>query len=63
MPGTLSARAFAKVNLELRIRGRLPDGYHRVDTVLQKLSPLLGELYAQDRARSVPLENSSATRR
>jgi 4-diphosphocytidyl-2-C-methyl-D-erythritol kinase len=27
--------AFAKVNLELEIRGRRPDGYHEIVTVLQ----------------------------
>ena len=29
--------AYAKVNLGLRVRGRRPDGYHEIDTVLQSV--------------------------
>jgi 4-diphosphocytidyl-2-C-methyl-D-erythritol kinase len=35
---TLTARAFAKINLSLRILGRRPDGFHEVRTVLQTLA-------------------------
>jgi len=34
---SLTVRAYAKVNLDLRIVGLLPDGYHDVRTVLQAL--------------------------
>ena len=34
---SLTVRAYAKVNLDLRIVGLLPDGYHDVRTVLQSL--------------------------
>lgn len=34
---SLVLRAPAKVNMSLRIRGRRPDGYHDLDTVMQKL--------------------------
>ncbi|MEZ5421292.1 MAG: 4-(cytidine 5'-diphospho)-2-C-methyl-D-erythritol kinase [Vicinamibacterales bacterium] len=33
----VTVRAFAKINLDLRILGLLPDGYHEVRTVLQSL--------------------------
>lgn len=33
----VSVRAFAKVNLDLRVVGTLPDGYHEVRTVLQSI--------------------------
>src|SRR5258708_3004662 len=35
---TLILPAFAKVNWNLRIRGKRPDGYHEIDTVLQTIS-------------------------
>ena len=34
---SLTVRAYAKVNLDLRVVGLLPDGYHDVRTVLQSL--------------------------
>ena len=35
---TLILPAFAKVNWNLRVRGKRPDGYHEIDTVLQTIS-------------------------
>lgn len=32
------ARAFAKLNLGLRVLGKRPDGYHEIDTILQTVS-------------------------
>lgn len=34
----LRVRAFAKINLDLRVVGTLPDGYHEVRTILQTLA-------------------------
>src|SRR3990170_3005633 len=31
-------RAFAKVNYALEVRGRRPDGYHEISTVMQSIS-------------------------
>lgn len=36
-PATVTVRAFAKINLDLRILGLMPDGYHEVRTVLQSI--------------------------
>jgi len=35
---TLTLPAFAKINLNLRVLGTRPDGYHEIDTVLQTIS-------------------------
>lgn len=35
---TVTERGFAKINLHLDITGRMPDGYHRVETVMQTVS-------------------------
>src|SRR3982074_2398644 len=35
---TLIFPAFAKVNWNLCVRGKRPDGYHEIDTVLQTIS-------------------------
>jgi len=35
---TLILPAFAKINLNLRVRGKRPDGYHEIDTVLQTIT-------------------------
>lgn len=37
-PMRLSLQAPAKINLFLRIKGRRPDGYHLLDTLMQKIS-------------------------
>lgn len=34
----LTTRAFAKVNLDLRVTGRRPDGYHTLETVFQAVA-------------------------
>lgn len=34
---SVTLRAFAKVNLSLRIKGRRPDGFHEVQTILQAI--------------------------
>lgn len=36
-PAAVTVRAFAKINLDLRVLGLLPDGYHDVRTVLQSV--------------------------
>lgn len=36
-PTPITVRAYAKVNLDLRVLGLLPDGYHEVRTVLQSV--------------------------
>ncbi len=36
-PAAVTVRAFAKINLDLRVVGLLPDGYHEVRTVLQSV--------------------------
>lgn len=36
-PAVVTVRAFAKINLDLRVLGLLPDGYHEVRTVLQSV--------------------------
>ena len=37
-PSILSLRAPAKINLYLKILGRRPDGYHELDTLMQKVA-------------------------
>ena len=37
-PQTRKLRAFAKVNLSLRVLGKRPDGYHEIRTLLQTIS-------------------------
>ena len=43
-------RAFAKLNLELRVRGKRPDGYHEIRTVLQTID-------LHDEIHVLPAEN------
>jgi 4-diphosphocytidyl-2-C-methyl-D-erythritol kinase len=38
MTGRFTLRARAKINLNLRVLGRRPDGYHEIETVLQTIS-------------------------
>jgi 4-diphosphocytidyl-2-C-methyl-D-erythritol kinase len=35
---SVTVRAFAKINMDLRVLGVLPDGYHEVRTVLQSVA-------------------------
>lgn len=37
MPDNLSLLAYAKLNLSLYITGKMPDGYHTIDTVMQSI--------------------------
>ena len=36
--GSVTLRAFAKINLSLRVKDARPDGFHDVQTVLQAIS-------------------------
>lgn len=36
--GPLKLRAYAKINLSLKVSGKRPDGYHDIDSVLQSIS-------------------------
>jgi 4-diphosphocytidyl-2-C-methyl-D-erythritol kinase len=38
MPRSLTVRAFAKINLELRVLGLRPDGYHELRTTFQSIA-------------------------
>ncbi len=35
---TITIPAYAKINLYLAVTGRLPNGYHTVETVMQAIS-------------------------
>lgn len=37
MARVVRVRAFAKINLSLRVRGRRPDGYHELETIFQSI--------------------------
>ncbi len=37
-PAAVRVKAFAKINLDLRVLGRLPDGFHELRTVFQTIS-------------------------
>lgn len=60
----LQVRAFAKINLDLRVVGTLPDGYHEVRTILQTIAlhdtltfaPRRGPLRLVCDAPGVPLD-------
>jgi 4-diphosphocytidyl-2-C-methyl-D-erythritol kinase len=63
-PIALTVRAYAKINLHLRILGLLPDGYHEVRTVLQSLrlhdtltfTPARGPLVITCNDPSIPID-------
>src|SRR3954471_16360770 len=38
MPRSLTVHAFAKINLELRVLGLRPDGYHELRTMFQSVA-------------------------
>jgi 4-diphosphocytidyl-2-C-methyl-D-erythritol kinase len=66
-PATIVARAHAKVNLDLRVLGVRPDGYHELRTVFQtlELHDLLvcrgrrGPFALRCRAAGIPLDSST----
>lgn len=63
-PAPVTIRAFAKINLDLRIVGLLPDGYHEVRTVLQSVrlhdtlafTPVRGRFTIECDVPGVPLD-------
>ncbi|MCX5750294.1 MAG: 4-(cytidine 5'-diphospho)-2-C-methyl-D-erythritol kinase [Candidatus Saganbacteria bacterium] len=38
MPSQLKTKAYAKINLSLKILGTRPDGYHNIDSIFQSIS-------------------------
>lgn len=64
-PSAVRVRAFAKVNLVLRVLGRRPDGYHEVRTILQSVAlhdtltfePRRGALQIDCDTPGVPLDD------
>jgi len=54
----VAIRAFAKVNLYLRILGRRSDGYHEIETVMHPVG-LYDELYAERRPERISLKCQS----
>lgn len=63
-PTAIAVRAFAKINLDLRVGGVQPDGYHEVRTVLQTLAlhdtltftPRRGRMTLASDAPGMPLD-------
>jgi 4-diphosphocytidyl-2-C-methyl-D-erythritol kinase len=64
-------RAYAKVNLDLRVLGTRPDGYHELRTVFQSIAlhdlllcvPRPGDFTLQCRSAGVPLDDSNLVRK
>lgn len=67
MPAKVSIRAFAKINLSLRITGRRPDGFHDLQTIFQALdlsdrlicTARRGPFEISCKAASVPLDRTN----
>src|ERR1044071_438706 len=59
MPATVVIRAHAKINLDLRVLGTRPDGFHELRTVLQAL-PLHAVLRCIPREGPFAIECASA---
>lgn len=65
--GTVSVRAHAKINLDLRVLGTRPDGFHELRTVFQAISlhdtiecvPASGPLVIECDTAGVPLDASN----
>ncbi len=53
-PDSLTLRAPAKINLSLRVTGRRPDGYHTLDTLMQKVA-LYDRLVLRPKKRGIRL--------
>ncbi|MCY4632931.1 MAG: 4-(cytidine 5'-diphospho)-2-C-methyl-D-erythritol kinase [Acidobacteria bacterium] len=66
-PGRLRVRAPAKINLDLRVLRRRPDGYHEVSTILQSIAlhdtltiaPRHGPLTVRSAAPEVPADRGN----
>ncbi len=66
-PGRLQVRAPAKINLDLRVLRRRPDGFHEVATILQSIAlhdtlsitPWSGPLTVRSAAASVPRDRDN----
>ena len=61
-PRSARVRAFAKVNLSLRVLGKRPDGYHELRTVFQTigLADTLDIVYTPGRGLSIALDDPMA---
>src|SRR5687768_16827703 len=67
MTATVTIRAHAKINLDLRVLGMRPDGFHELRTVFQAISlhdtitciPREGPFAIECDAASVPLDESN----
>ena len=67
MSGVLAVRAFAKINLELRVLGRRSDGYHELRTTFQTIAlhdtltlrRTRGAFRLESNARDVPLDETN----
>src|SRR5436190_2136767 len=54
-------RALAKINLDLRVLGKLPDGYHELRTIFQTISlaDTLDIAFTKSRRTEITLEDAA----